>query len=97
MPQDFTMWKMVFKYKTIFQGKQGKCWNSSKTFCLNLSFLSNGFKACQNPKSNLIKLEIIRQGFKMGKLVEEYKTNFLEKRGKRWNPSKTFSLYLSFL
>ena len=37
------------------------------------------------------------QGFKMWKLVDEYKTIFLEKRGKRWNSSKTLSLYLSFL
>ena len=37
------------------------------------------------------------QGFKMQKLDDEYKTIFLEKRGKRWNSSKTFSLYLSFL
>ena len=37
------------------------------------------------------------QGFKIRKLVDEYKTIFLGKRGKRWNSSKTFSLYLSFL
>ena len=37
------------------------------------------------------------QGFKMQKLVHEYKTITLGKRGKRWNSSKTFSLYLSFL
>ena len=37
------------------------------------------------------------QAFKMRKLVDEYKTVFLGKRGKRWNPSETFSLYLSFL
>ena len=37
------------------------------------------------------------EGFKMPNLVNEYKTIFLEKWGKRWNSSKTFSLYLSFL
>ena len=37
------------------------------------------------------------QGFKMRKLVDEYKTIFLEKRGKRWKFSKTFSLYMRFL
>ena len=37
------------------------------------------------------------QGFKMQKLVDEYKTITLGKRDKRWNSSKTFSLYLSFL
>ena len=37
------------------------------------------------------------QGFKMQKLVNEYKTIFLVKRGKRWNSSKTFSLYLTYL
>ena len=35
--------------------------------------------------------------FKMRKLVDEYKTIFLGKRGKRWNSSKTFFLYLTFL
>ena len=37
------------------------------------------------------------QGFKMKNLVDEYKTIFLGKRGKRWNYSKTFPLFLSFL
>ena len=37
------------------------------------------------------------QGFKMQKIFDEYKTIFLEKPGKSWNSSKTFSLYLSFL
>ena len=37
------------------------------------------------------------QGFKIQKLVDEYKTIFLGKRGKRWKSDKTFSLYLSFL
>ena len=37
------------------------------------------------------------QGFKMQKLVDEYKTIFLGKQGKRWNSLKSFSLYLSFL
>ena len=37
------------------------------------------------------------QGFKVQKLVEEYKATFLRKQGKRWNFSQTFSLYLSFL
>ena len=36
------------------------------------------------------------QGFKMQKLVDQYKTNFLGKQEKRWKSSKTFSLYLSF-
>ena len=36
------------------------------------------------------------EGFEMRKMVEEYKTTFLEKRGKRWNISKTFLLYLDF-
>ena len=33
----------------------------------------------------------------MPNLVDEYKTIFLGKRGKRWNFLKSFSLYLSFL
>ena len=37
------------------------------------------------------------QGFKMQKLVDEQKTIFLEQRGKPWNFSTTFYLYLSFL
>ena len=37
------------------------------------------------------------QGFKMQKLVDEYKTIFLQNQRKRWNSSKTFSLHLSFL
>ena len=37
------------------------------------------------------------QAFKMRKLVDKYKTIFLGKRDKRWNSSKTFSRYLSFL
>ena len=37
------------------------------------------------------------QGFKMQKLLDEYKTIILGKRGKRWIFSKTFSLYLRFL
>ena len=37
-----------------------------------MSFLKNGFEACQNPESNLIRLEIMAQGFKMQKLVDEY-------------------------
>ena len=37
------------------------------------------------------------QGFKMRKLVDEYKNIFVGKQGKRWNSSKTFFLYLSFL
>ena len=36
------------------------------------------------------------QGFKMPKLVQKYKTILMGKWGKRWNSSKTFSLYLSF-
>ena len=72
MAQGFKMRKLVDKYKTIFPGKRGKCWNSSKTFFLYMSFLKNGFEACQNPESNLIRLEIMAQGFKMQKLVDEY-------------------------
>ena len=49
------------------------------------------------PKRNIITLEIKAQGFKMQKLVDEYKTIFLGKQRKRWNSSKTFSLYLNFL
>ena len=33
------------------------------------------------------------QGFKMRKLVDEYKTIFLWKRGKRWNFSRIFYVY----
>ena len=97
MAEVFKMHKYVDEYKTIFLGKRGKHWNSSNTFCLYLSFLKNGFEACQKPKSNLIKLEIMTQGFKMRKLVDEYKIIFLGKPGKRWNSSKTFSLYLTSL
>ena len=34
------------------------------------------------------------EGFKMPNLVNEYKTIFLDKRGKPWNSSKTFSYIL---
>ena len=97
MAQGFKMQKYVDEYKTIFLRKQGKRWNSFKTFSLYLSFLQNGFEACQKSKSNLIRLEIIAEGFKMKKLVDEHKTIFLGKRGQRWNSSKTCALYLSFL
>ena len=62
-----------------------------------LSFLSSCFEVCQKPKSNLMSYGILVQGFKMPNLVDEYKTIFLVKRGKRWNSPKLFSLYLSFL
>ena len=82
MAQGFKMQKLVDEYKTIFLEKQDKHWNSSNTFCLYLSFLSNGFEACQKPKSNLLRLEIMVQVFKMQNLVDEYKTIFLWKQGK---------------
>ena len=88
MAQGFKMRKLVDQYKNIFLLKRGKRWNSSKTFYLYLSFLSNGFEACQNPKSNLIRLEIMGQGFKMQKYVGEYKTIFLGKRRKSWTLQK---------
>ena len=97
MALGFKMRKLVDEYKTIFPGKWDKHCNSSKTCWLYLSFLKNGFEACQKPKSNLIRLEIMAQGFEMQKLVDEYKTIFLGERGKRWNSSKTFYLYLSFI
>ena len=37
------------------------------------------------------------QGFKMWKLVDEYKTIFLGKQRTPWNYSKIFFLYLSSL
>ena len=97
MAQVFNMPKLVDEYKTIFLGKRWKRWNYSKTFSLYLSLLQNGFEVCEKPKSNLIMLEITARGSKMLKLVEEYNTIFLEKWGKIWNSSKTFSLYLIFL
>ena len=97
MAQGFKMQKLVDEYKTLFLGKRGKRSNFSKTFSLYLSFLKNGFQDCQKPKSNHIKLEIMTQGFQMRKLVDEYKTILQRKPGKRWNSSKTFSLYLIFL
>ena len=97
MTKVFEMRKLVDEYKAIFPGKPGKLRNSSKTFSVYLSFLSNDNEACQEPKSNLIRLEMMDQGFKMRKLVDQYKTSFLGKRGKCWNSSKTFSLYLNFL
>ena len=97
MAPDFKIQKLVGQYKTMFLGKRGKRWNSSKTFCLYLSFLKNGFEACQKSKSNIIRLEIMAECFKMQKLLDKYKTIFLGKRGKRWNSSKTFSLYMNFL
>ena len=97
MAQGFKIQISVEEYKTIFPGKRGKHWNPSKTFSLYLTFLWNGFEAFQNPKSNLIRLGLMAQGFKKQKLVDEYKTIFLRKRGKHWNSSKTFYLYMSFL
>ena len=97
MAEGFEMRKMVEEYKTIFLEKRGKRWNISKTFLLYLVFFWNCFQVCEKPPSNLIKLEIIAQEFKLQKLLDEYKTIFLGKRGKRQNSSKTFSLYLSFL
>ena len=70
MAQGFKMGKMVDEYKTIFVGKRVKCWNSSKTSLLYLSFLKNVFEACQKPKLNLIRLEIIVQGFKTPNFVD---------------------------
>ena len=70
MAQVFKMPKLVDEYKTIILGKQGKHWDSSKTFSLYLSFLKNGFEACQKLKSNIISLEIMAQRFKMGKLLD---------------------------
>ena len=97
MAQGFKTQILVDEYKTNFLGKRDKHWNFFKTFSLYLSFLINGFEACQNPTTNLIRLKIMAQGFKMQKLVDEYKRIFLGKPGKRWKSSKTFSLYLSFL
>ena len=97
MAQVFKTRKLVDEYKTIFPGERRKRWNSSKTFSLYWSFLQSRFEACQKPKSNLIRLEIMTQSFKMRKLVDEYKTIFLGKQGTRGNSSKTFSVYLSFL
>ena len=37
------------------------------------------------------------QGSKIEKLIDEYKTIFLEKGGKRSNSFKTISLHLNFL
>ena len=71
MAQGFKMQILVDEYKTNFLGKRGKRWNFFKTFSLYLTFLINGFEACQNPTSNLIRLEIMAQGFKMQKLVDE--------------------------
>ena len=42
-------------------------------------------------------LWVTKYCFKRPNLVDEYKTIFLGKQGKRWNFSKTFSLYLCFL
>ena len=78
MAQGFKMQKLIDEYKTITLGKRGEHWNPSKTFSLYLSFLWNGFEACQKPKSNLIRLEIVAQAFKMEKLVDEYKSFFWE-------------------
>ena len=97
MAHGFKMQKLVDEYKTIFLGKQGNPWNSSKTFSLYLSFLWNGIESSQKLKSNLIRLQIMAQAFKMRKLVDEYKTIFLGKWGKRWDSSETFSVYLSFV
>ena len=97
MAQGFKMQKLVDEYKNIFLGKRGKRWNSSKPISVYFTFLKNGFEACQKPKSNLIKLEIMAQGFKMRKLIYEYKTIFQGKRGMGWNSSKIFSLNLRFV
>ena len=83
MAQGFKRRKLVDEYKTIFLGNRGKRSNSSKTFSLYLSFLSNHFEDCQKLKWNLLRLEIMAQGFKMQKLLHEYKTIFLAKRRKR--------------
>ena len=97
MVQGLKMPNLVDEYKTIFLGKRGKRWNSSRTVSLYLSLLLICFGVCQKPNSNPISLEIIAQGFKISNLVDEYKIIFLGKPGRRWNSSKTVSLYLSFL
>ena len=97
MAQIIKMQKLVDEYKTTFLGKRGKRLNSSKTFSLYLIYLKNEFKACQKPKSNLIKLDIMPQGFKMKKLVDESKSFFWESEGNVDTLQKPFSLYLSFL
>ena len=88
----FKITNLADEYKTIFLGKRGKRWNSPKTFSLYLSFLQICFKVWEKPKSNLMSYGILVQDFKMPTLVDEYKTIFLGKRGKRWNSPKTFSL-----
>ena len=70
MAEGFKMRKLVDEYKTIFLGKWGKCWSSSKGSFLYLGFLKNVFEACQKPKLNLIRLEIIVQGFKTPNFVD---------------------------
>ena len=78
MAQGFRMRKLVDEYKTIFLGKRDKRWNSSKTFSLYLNFLSNGFEAGQKPKLNLLRIEIMGQGFKIRKFIDAYKTIYWE-------------------
>ena len=97
MAQAFKTPKLVDEYKIIFLGKRGKRWNSSKTFSLYLSFLQNHVELGQKPKSNLLSLEIMAQGFSIRKLVDKHKTIFLGKWTKRWNSFKTISLHLNFL
>ena len=50
------------------------------------------FEVWEKPKSNLMSYRILVQGFKMRNLLDECKTIFLGKGGKRWNTPKTFFL-----
>ena len=94
--QGFKMPNSFDEHKTISLGKWWKRCNSLKTFSLYLNFLINLFWSLSKASLNLMSNGILFQDFKIPNLVDEYKTIFLGKWGKRWNSPKTFSLYLSF-
>ena len=95
--QSFRIPNLVNEYKIIFLGKRGKAWNSPKNLTLYWSFQYICFEVSKKPKSNLVSGKILVEGFRMPNLLHKYKTIFLAKRDKAWNPRKTFSLEFSII
>ena len=97
MVQGFKIPNLVEEYRTNFLGKRDKRLYSFENFSLYFSFPWIYFKVCQNRKWSCMSLGIEVRDFKIPNLVDEYKIIFLGKWHKRWNSSKTFSVYFHFL
>ena len=80
-----------------FSGKARETFKLPKNFLPIFDFSIISFEVWQKPQSNLMNYGILVQCFQVPNLVDDYKTGFLGRRGKRWNAPKTFSLYFCFL